>query len=196
MRDIKDATMTRNILKTYRQATDAQRHEGMTWYDEAHNLAASLDSDVDRAAGIIAALSPQMSWNRNAALAVRLYADGALDGGALSLSIANAARILAGEDWRDVLGKNALKTRNFAECISDPSSAQAVCVDRHAIAVALERGGKLSTTPGQYARISDAYRRAAKRAGISPAQMQAVTWVVWRETRSHYAAAQVRKAFG
>ena len=64
MRDIADATMTRNILRTYRQATDAQRHEGMTWYDEAHNLAASLDSDVDRAAGIIAALSPQTPWNR------------------------------------------------------------------------------------------------------------------------------------
>jgi hypothetical protein len=45
------ATLVRNILKTYRSATDAQLAQGMTWYEEAHALALVLDpADPARAA--------------------------------------------------------------------------------------------------------------------------------------------------
>lgn len=176
---------TPNVLRVFKAATRQQRREGIGWYRHAHGVAASLDSDVVRAAGVIAALSPRMSWARNVELAGRAYAEGKASG-ALGRSCAAADAILAGAHPVDVL--HGPKVRAFFTLILDPADDHTVCVDRHAIDVAV--GHKLVDTDrsvlfpldrrGLYERFARCYRRAGKQLGVLPAQVQAVTWVTWR----------------
>jgi hypothetical protein len=106
-----------------------------------------------------------------------------------------ANRILAGENTIDVLKGD--KTRNFAQVIANPTDQCAVVVDRHAFDVAINEvtndkiRGQLKNK-GEYDKFANAYREAARIVGASPSQVQAVTWVVWREKESHFRAANVR----
>lgn len=173
-----------NIERVFRSATADQLTAGMSWYADAHGAAASLDpASPDRAAGVIAALSPQMSWPRNLELAARMYADGRLDGGALGRSIDRATAIYHGAAPLDIL--RGPKTRAFFQLIANPGDRDTVCIDRHAIDVAV--GERLSAQDrearyplanhGWYERFADAYRQAARRLGVTPAVVQATTWV-------------------
>jgi hypothetical protein len=194
--------MATNILATYRRASDAQRADGMVWYNEAHALAVTLARSAGhetlRAAGVIAALSPRMEWSMNERLAIRTYAEGGIDGGCLGISVRKADAIYHGADVLATL--KAPKTSAFAEVIADPTDTWTVVIDRHAMSVA---HGRTSTDDevaalnrkGYYQAYSDAYRKAAAEIGITPSQMQATTWVVWRETEIRVSAS-VRKAAG
>lgn len=175
----------RNILSVYRSADPASVSAGMTWYNAAHDYAIYLDPEnVERAAGIIAALSPMNSWTNNKRKAALVYVNGCAAGAGLYSNVAKADRILAGEHPLDVLGGR--KVTSFYLSIVDPESTVAEpVIDRHAHDIALGRvtddsvrqrlGGK-----GYYDTFAAAYVRAAKRVGITPKQLQAVTWVEWR----------------
>lgn len=184
-----------NILAVYGRASRAQITEGMAWYDTAHKLALSLDrGNVLRAAGVISALSPQTPWERNVKLARQMYAGNIT--GHTGMALGKVRRILDGEDVVTVL--NAPKTVNFALTIADPSHTSAVVIDRHALSIALgavTEVGNILGRKGAYERFADEYRKAAKVKRISPAHMQAVTWVNWRETEIRTAAA-IRKSAG
>lgn len=178
--------MTRRVLAVYRSAEESQVEEGLAWYDNAHAVAASLDPKRPRrAAGVIAALSPRTAWPRNLELAARAFADGHASG-TMRMCTAAADQILAGADPLEVL--RGPKVRAFFTLIADPSDPQTVCVDRHAIDVAigwrLDEGLRSAWYPldrrGLYAVFAERYQRAARRVGILPSQMQAVTWVSWR----------------
>jgi hypothetical protein len=185
------------IVATYRRADDDQTARGATWYEEAHALARALDpSNIRRAAGVIAALSPQMPWTRNVTLAVRAYADGIASGAPFATM---ATRILRGEDLADVL--NGPKTRAFAETIADPAHADTVVVDRHALSVILSRNSTDKDAnalgrKGAYAACAAAYVAAADVLGVSATVVQATTWVVWRESEIRTAAAARRERSG
>ena len=186
-----------HIIRTYRSATDEQMSEGMHWYQDAHSLALALDpSNPLRAAGVIAALSPMTPWERNKSLAVLAYADGVSTGNT-NMACGKANRILAGEDVATVL--NAPKTTAFAQTIADPTDAHAVVVDRHAMSVAIGRCSmdedtKALSLKGVYDLYADAYREAARRIGVAPSVVQAVTWVVWRQTSIRTSGAVKREA--
>lgn len=176
---------TPNVLRVYEAATDEQVREGLDWYHNAHGFAASLDGDARRAAGVIAALSPRVSWARNAELAARVYAEGRASG-TLGRSCRAAEAILAGVDPLDVL--NGPKVRAFFLLIANPDDNRTVCIDRHAIDVAvgarLEERDRVALFPldrrGLYEKFSRCYRRAAKHLGVTPSKVQAATWVAWR----------------
>lgn len=181
-----------NILAVYRQATVAELAEGLDWYSDAHKLACTLSPEDPReAAGVIAALSPMMPWDRNQALAVRAYADNRTASGALGGSVAKANRILNGESPEKVLGGK--KVRAFYGIIADPSS-DAVCVDRHAFDIAVgqvtnNESRQALSRKGIYEAFADAYVSASKTLSeetgmdISASQVQAVTWTVWRRLK-------------
>jgi hypothetical protein len=184
----------RRILKVYRSATSEQKAEGMGWYNEAHALAVELDPEnVPRAAGIIAAYSPLTEWSENVRLARMAY-QGVFRGHVMASQV---KRIYEGEHYWSVLKGN--KTFNFASLIADPTNPNPVVIDRHAFSIAV---GRLTTEQeqntlqrkGVYDEFADAYRRAAKIEKITAAQMQAVTWVVWRETKIRTQAAMRLKA--
>jgi len=194
-------TLAENILSLYRKASDAQRADGMAWYAEAHALAVTLarsaDHSVLRAAGVISALSPQMDWARNQTLAIRTYAEGGISSGCLGMSVRKADAIYNGADVVETL--KAPKTTAFALVIADPTNTHDVVIDRHAMSVAHGRQATESEVTalgrkGQYEAYATAYRKAAAEAGITPSQMQAVTWTVWRETMIRVAASVRRQA--
>lgn len=181
--------LTPRILRVYDSATPEQLAEGAEWYHNAHGLAASLDpKNPRRAAGVIAALSPRLPWAKNVELAGRVYAEGRASG-VLGRSRRAADAIFGGADPLDVLG--GPKVRAFFTLINDPEDPKTVCVDRHAIDIALG-DEKLSdrTRPAlhrgdMYERFCRSYRRAAVHLGCLPSAVQATTWVTWRAAHSN-----------
>ncbi len=173
-----------NIRAVLSYATPDQITEGMTWYARAHEIAAAHgDGDVWRSAGVFAAFSPQTPWNRNIMLATTaLDNNRAPEGGTLGNSIRAAARILAGEHSLDVLG--GLKTRAFCDNIATAGVSDEITVDVHAFSIAMGTpvpASKMTMGKRLYADIAFAYREVAEDISVHGPQVQAITWVVWRE---------------
>lgn len=183
--------LTRRITALFRTATAEQIDAGAQWYADAHELAVTMayahGVTVSQAAGVIAAVSPLNSWGNNINLANRLIAAGGLTSGYLKLGLGKAQRILDGEDPVTVL--NGDKIVNFYRSIVT-AGADGVTVDRHAFSLAVgvrfEDGSMPSIGHKRYADTADCYRRAARILSaeygrtISAAQVQAVTWKLWR----------------
>lgn len=175
----------RNIVTQWHTASDEQYLAGRDWYQNAHQTAAMLaDGDVTVGAGLLAALSPQTAWWLNVELACEAFDLGrAVRHTADSCSKAN--RIMAGEDPESVLPMQR-KTGQFYRCILNPDDPVAVCIDRHAydIAVGIPLGdwNRGLSAHGRYALLSHCYWEAAQRVGSTPSVVQAVTWVVWRDS--------------
>ena len=183
---LSDVPSVSNVLAVYNGASAEVMRSGLSWYLDAHNFARILDpTNTSRAAGILAALSPMNGWENNKRKAAQLYAqngDGA--GCGLTKNVAKAVAIYNGADPLDVLGGD--KVRAFFATILDPTGDIDPVIDRHAFDIAVgertdeKRRGALSRK-GVYAEFANVYREAAKIAGIGSAQMQAVTWVAWRD---------------
>lgn len=179
--------MVANILATYSQASATQAVAGATWYEEAHALALGIaDGDAERGAAIIAALSPALAWTTNVRVAIVAARKGSRrPAGVIGTNWKKAKAIaLGGDTDKHLRGK---KVRAFAACIAtNGTHPDAVCVDRHAAAIAcgrfLEDGGAAAVRGARYEAIAAAYCDAAARVAITPCQMQAITWVVWRDT--------------
>lgn len=184
------AIHTRNILKVYRSATPDQIRAGRDWYSSAHNLAWVMGrGDVWKGAGVISAYSPLTPWWRNQELAISSLFSGVARTDSLGNSVKAAQRILNGEYTLDVLKGD--KTRAFACTIANNGMCDCVTVDSHAYSIAMGThtfSKDVKMTRGIYKEIAISYRNAAKREGISPAQMQAITWVVWRDRNVNKAA--------
>ena len=169
--------------------------QGERWYLEANELCAELSERFGRpletVAGILAALSPGCSWERNQALAATMLATGDCNH-SYGDPIRKGRRILEGEPPLTVLKGD--KVRNFFACITDPGHPGAVVIDRHAYDIVVgqptsDHERKALLRQGSYDRIAGAYRRVADRAGILPSQVQALTWVSWRLWKQAPAAA-------
>lgn len=179
------------IVDIFNLATVAELDEGLNWYADANAYAQTLDPErPERAAGVIAALSPMKDWRGNVLLAARAYQQG-FASGALYANTAKADAILSGADPLEVLGGN--KVRNFYKSIANPDDAEAVCIDRHAFDIAVGRITNDKTRSalsrkGVYDQFGNAYKRAARvlsKEGydVMPSQVQAVTWGVWRRLK-------------
>lgn len=185
------APVTARILRVFRSADPDQLADGMSWYETAHLAALELSDEhglsIVQTSGIIAALSPQMSWGSNLRWAAEV-ASGQDTRRGLGLSLQRAIRIRNGESpLESVLGGQ--KVRAFFHGIITAGDTNEVCVDRHAYDLATgSRGNHTSLTPKRYVATADAYRAASVRLkatgeelDISAAQVQAVTWVTWRD---------------
>ena len=155
----------------------------MEWYSNAHNLAFVIGrGDVWKGAGLIAAYSPLTPWWRNVELAV----DSAFTGKARTDTLGNSARIaqliLDGSDPREAIRGD--KTRSFCENIALNGYSNNATIDVHAFSIAHGKpipSSQITMGKRLYREIADSYSRAAKREGIMTTQMQAITWVVWRD---------------
>lgn len=178
---------TRNIMKVFRSCTDDDIQEGTAWYREAREFAASLDTDVSRAVGVISVLSPMTSWPRNQTLARQHYAG--IYGGCLPANTVKAQRILAGEPVESVV--SGVKVEAFYANIMGDDSV--VTLDRHAIDVAMGRTltdderNAIARSKSRREPIVKAYESAARIASrehgehYSVADLQAIVWVGWRK---------------
>lgn len=184
-----DTPSVANVLAVYNGASANAIREGLSWYLDAHNVSRTLATEygktVEQVAGIIAALSPMNGWENNKRKAAQLLAQGGIgEGCGLYRNVEKAERIYNGENPLDVLGGD--KVRAFYQTILDPTGDIDPVIDRHAFDIAVgertdeKRRGALSRK-GVYHEFANVYREAAKIAGIGSAQMQAITWVAWRE---------------
>lgn len=190
--------MVERILFVYGQAEPIEQTAGLRWYDSAHLFAAGLARStagrryrlsVRRAAGIIAALSPQKGWQLNQALADDLVRTETC--GQTERNVWKARSILFGEDPTTVLAPpnpariTGRKVRSFFDNIVDPKRSTAVTVDRHALDIVTATYGNTISLDdaGRYDRVADAYRDAAALVGLRPHEIQAITWVTWRRVK-------------
>jgi hypothetical protein len=162
-------------------------HKGTTghsWYANARKecgrLAVAYGVSPRAAAGVVAALSPRMRWSVNLRQASRVLAAHASGEVApphvgIRAFVAKAWRIAKGERPLDVL--SGPKVRAFYRNLCGDLSH--VTVDVWA-ARALGWNGDKGMTDAQYARASEAYRRAAASVGVPPAVFQAVVWAAIR----------------
>lgn len=187
-----DTPQVSNVLAVYNGASAHAMREGLSWYLDAHNFARVLAGtngfvsreNVSCAAGIIAALSPMNGWENNKRKAAQLIAQGNGEGCGLYRNVEKAVRIYNGESPLDVLGGD--KVRAFYATILDPTADIDPVIDRHAFDIAVgertdeKRRGILSRK-GVYSEFAAVYREAARIVGIGPCQIQAISWVAWRE---------------
>jgi len=195
---VNSAEQASRILMIYHAATEQEKREGLTWYWDANRFALNLAKRHGvthrQTCGIIAALSPQITWENNLKLAEQfLRTKGRTASLQSKANIRKARRILKGENPAEVLRGSSphrgQKTRNFFHCILEPNASAPVCLDRHAWA--LVNGERWSTEKqrqtlervGVYAATAETFRQVAQTLELIPSQLQAITWVAWRSIK-------------
>ncbi len=176
-----------NILKMLGMATEAEWNDGFTWYERAYAecvlISRETNVPVYSVIGVMAAMSPQKNWDEN----IRLTRESCLlrrGIGQVGRQCDKATRIIRGEDWRSTL--TGPKERAFAECIR--GSRSEVVLDRHAYDVAVgevtnDKARKVLSREDTREAIAEVYREVAVGMNLLPHQVQAITWVVWRNRK-------------
>ena len=174
-----------NIRRVMSVVTPEDMQEGMSWYEDAYGVACKLTpANPSTGAGILAALSPMTSWPENVKKATMVVDSGTTYG--LSSNVDKAVRILNGETPLDVL--RGPKVRSFYTDIMGLPT-ETVTIDRHAIDIACGRplSNSERATFGKdtkYAMLARFYTEVAREYDVTPSQLQAITWVWWREHRA------------
>ena len=188
--------MIHNIISVYRDADEAQHAGGLRWYEEAkqvgHRLALKHDVPVYIVVAVIAALSPNNKWSRNVTNADALIGAFISGDGLLSVKVSTYNKMKQ-KAW-DILAarpdydgaKRMLKGQKITSFFMDIMGEFNVTIDGHARNIAYgERVGltddRTNIGVREYRALQAAYEEAARRVGLMPYQLQAVTWRVWRD---------------
>lgn len=188
-----DEEAEERIFALYEQLEPWQKEEGFMWYFRAFDQCLAIAEEFahlqlthDQVAGIIAALSPQASWDQNLEYARLLLSEGRAP--TLGHAVSAANEIRHGEDPDTVLHsshRNNWKVRAFHSNISSPHTSEDVTIDRHAWNLifedtkAIKRAGRrIPLTDYRWA--EERYRSVAKTVGCMPHQLQAATWLRWK----------------
>lgn len=186
-----------NILSVYHSASLTERHEGLSWYSTAGSICTELGATHSltrrTVACLIALLSPQKNWAQNVDEAQRVLAAYSVGGeelaaqtpglfatkrqrglirGLLSTEL-SVGEILKGQKiqsfWKNILGDE--------HCVTVDGHARNIA-DHGVRRVGISQAKGMSK--GAYALYSAAYVEAAHQVGVTPAQLQAITWVAYR----------------
>lgn len=189
--DFNNVSPVENIIAVYNavvaQLSSVELVNASNWYPIAHkwcaDVAQAYGLTVSQVAGITAAMSPQISWDKNKLQTILLIQkmrnSEELTGlMAYRANVAKAVRIYNGENALDVLGGK--KVRSFyGNLMLDDST---VTIDRHALHIALygtgneEKSGSITPTDKLYDIAQSAYVAAANILGITPYSLQSITW--------------------
>lgn len=181
-----------NILKVYKQADEFEHELGFWWYKLAHEFAQDtadkFETGLGVVSGVIAALSPGVTWdvNKKDTINAFRYVKNEILTPVYSTYRPNwgkALLIMNGDNPENTLG--GLKTLNFYRNILNPYGTD-ITIDRHAIKIArgMTKPGALKVTPNQYNKIADAYLEVSNKLGIRPNQLQAITWSTYKRIHS------------
>ena len=174
--------MQNRLITLWERTTKAERSEGASWYPEAHRFADYLafwtNRPIEQTCGVIAALSPQLSWERNCEAAEAFIKHEPIPG-VLQASIRRAGRILRGAAPSATAFplRSCPKTNSFYHNLLDPDDPRYVTIDRHAASAGLGRSAKRF----DYWQIEAAYREAAQAVGVLPSAFQATLWLCQRK---------------
>ena len=188
--------MIYNITSVYRDADETQHAEGLLWYSDAqkaaHDIALKHDVPVYLVVAVIAALSPNNKWTRNIVNADALIGAFIRGDGIDSVKVSTYHKMKA-KAW-DILAarpdydgaKAMLKGQKITSFFMDIMGEFNVTIDGHARNIAYgERVGltddRTNIGVREYRALQAAYEEAARRVGLMPYQLQAITWRVWRD---------------
>ena len=159
--------MIHNIVSVYRDADETQHAEGLLWYfnaqKAAHNIAVKYDIAVYIAAAVIAALSPNNKWTRNIVNADALIGAFIRGDGLLSVKVST-------------YNKMKQKAWDILAARPDYDGAKAMLKGQKITSFFCDIMGEFNVTIDGHAR-----NIAARRVGLMPYQLQAITWRVWRD---------------
>lgn len=190
----KPGVYVKHILRWLREATSEEWQEGFHWYAKAHErvreFALESNLTLKQAAGVVAALSPAVRWERNIREAQTVLRTGK-GSGAYPRNVEKALDILNGADPEKTL--KGAKVRAFYSLLLSGGQTPEVAIDSIAILAATgidpnplvtnEDAAPVFNRPRQLRAIREAYERAARGVGVSPSQAQAIVWTVWRNER-------------
>jgi len=203
MKKPKPVAATRYIKAMLMLATEADIQHGKYWYQRAKDLALRLTTvydgvTIEQVCGVIAALSPNNKWERNCNDAEAMIKAHWLGADPTTVKVCTfnknkdkAAKILLmespdSEAIEEIL--NGRKVTAFFRCIL--GFEDTVCVDGHAYAIWLGHRVPTTKTPSisatLYQTITRAYVNTSKDSvsvcgeRLTPAEVQAVTWVTYR----------------
>ena len=188
--------MIYNITSVYRDADATQYNEGLLWYSDAqraaYHIAEKYDIAVYIVVAVIAALSPNNKWSRNIGNADALIGAFIRGDGLLSVKV-STYHAMKRKAW-DILvarpdydgAKTMLKGQKITSFFCDIMGEFNVTIDGHARNIAYgERVGltddRTNIGVREYRALQAAYEEAARRVGLMPYQLQAITWRVWRD---------------
>ena len=178
-------TMTGNLLSLYDQSTALEQSMGHTWYRRAHLLigewAEHYGYTVPTVAAVTAALSPQISWERNL-----IIADDTLAGrlpsvnGVIRSNLEKARRIMV-DRATDIAPYFPYGPKVQAFAANLAGDYRWPTIDTHGIQAALN---DISLVHGltfvQYVDIATAYVQGADATCTLPAEFQAIIWLTWK----------------
>ena len=188
--------MIYNIISVYRDADEKQHAEGLVWYPNAqkaaYHIAVKYDIAVYIVVAVIAALSPNNKWTRNLVNADALIGAFIRGDGIDSVKVSTYSKMKQ-KAW-DILAvrpnydgaKTMLKGQKITSFFCDIMGEFNVTIDGHARNIAYgERVGltddRTNIGVREYHALQAAYDEAARRVGLLPYQLQAITWRVWRD---------------
>jgi hypothetical protein len=180
---IADGASVDNILRVYGRSSKQDVAQGTIWYRDAQRVATEIaHGNTEMGAGVIAALSPQQQWETNVRMARNAFIKRKASGH-FPANNAKANAIMRGAEPLSVLG--GAKVRAFYVNIAT-GGGDTVTIDRHSMAVAYSRvigdydRQRIIERVASYPQLVSLYREAAKILAMSPAELQAITWLTWR----------------
>ncbi len=201
-RQYTEKRIIRNILDFYYLASLQEMVDGRKWYTEANKFANQLakrfNITVQQSAGIIAALSPQTTWDVNRTFAVKFLLNPAKFTKKNKAQTDKCKAILDETNEGSIYnllstskaGKGyGLKTKRFFLNILHPELSF-VTIDRHAWCICIQPVDKVAAMPEQiqlsekqYEFIERCYIEASKQVNLRPSELQATVWLVYRRER-------------
>jgi hypothetical protein len=180
-----------NLHNLYRHSTADERIQGKEWYPSAHatiaKWAQTYNHPLATAACVTAALSPQVSWERNLTMAHDILSglNQPSIGGVLHSNLRKAITLRDNQSSADPQTQMAQvfpggpKVTSFAANLYGQSHM--VTIDAHAIQAALN--DPLATYGlkwSPYLTFASVYAAVAYELGIEPSAFQAIIWLTWK----------------
>jgi len=194
--------LIRNILAFMKEADQDDISEGMSWYPRGYEIVKHYSKMFNKKpmqiAGVISALSPGTNWAQNLVDAENLMR-GLSHGDPLeeitTTTYSNKNRTKAGKIWHSNLTESQIftlllgvsqhvnKTSHFFMNLIYPQNNKYVTIDRHTFRIAINalEAPYIGITEKRYRHIAQAFKLAGKSIGFRGSEIQAITWVRFRE---------------
>ncbi len=188
-----ESLMRRRLRAFMREATDEEIDRGKNWYNVHRQWIVDNAGDVPiyKAAGIFAALSPQMPVPRNKKLFLQYLQTGHASHYMMLVDKCNAIMVAkTGCEVSRILNGN--KIQAFYYNLMFPDRNERITIDRHAISCLIQTPTKTkpidkktyTMTDKQYKSFERVYRDVAKEYSLTGNQAQAILWETYRRIRN------------
>lgn len=184
------------LNQVLRYAKPREHKDGSAWYATAnkniHDIADRYDIAFEKAAGIVAVLSPSVEWEANLRDAdAFIRTKGKHRPRTYGRNVGTARKILratsASKVYDIIAGMSGFKVKAFFDNLVNPFTSVSVTIDTHLIRAWY---GSPSLTKNQigrafrretYSLISQDVITIADKMNVRPLEAQAIIWVTWKK---------------